>query len=100
MPSVRVAAKIYSKCTGLFLCFSLLEELSERELQRVRAAYGRGSCEAAAKRWRDTPCPAGGRRTTWRRQVAAAYYLNKDWRRSWGGEFVDLATEEVGLKPF
>lgn len=79
-------------------CFHVtLKELSAVELQRVRAAYGRGSCEAAAKRWREAPRvkEAARGRTAWRRQVAAAYYLNKDWRRSWGGEFIDLAGEEA-----
>ncbi|CAJ1365177.1 unnamed protein product [Effrenium voratum] len=91
---------------------------------QLRRAYGRGDLASAAqgwRRWRESQAEtenlqdalqsddlAAVRRAVeqgarapsvpFRRWVAAAYYLNKDWKPSFGGQFVDLESEEGAAK--
>ncbi|CAJ1406843.1 unnamed protein product [Effrenium voratum] len=91
---------------------------------QLRRAYGRGDLASAAqgwRRWRESRAEtenlqdalqsddlAAVRRAVeqgarapsvpFRRWVAAAYYLNKDWKPSFGGQFVDLESEEGAAK--
>ncbi|CAK9028587.1 unnamed protein product [Durusdinium trenchii] len=87
------------------------EEYSTEEVSELKRAYAAGSSTVAAARWAaHTPAEerlqealrsgdlqavraasAGTERRPWRRWVAAAYYLNKDWKASFGGRFIDMA---------
>eukprot|EP00913_Durusdinium_trenchii_P010472 g9819.t1 len=86
-------------------------EDSFQEVSELKRAYAAGSSTVAAARWAaHTPAEerlqealrsgdlqavraasAGTERRPWRRWVAAAYYLNKDWKASFGGRFIDMA---------
>ncbi|CAJ1365176.1 unnamed protein product [Effrenium voratum] len=100
------------------------ETYSMEEVKQLRRAYGRGDLASAAqgwRRWRESQAEtenlqdalqsddlAAVRRAVeqgarapsvpFRRWVAAAYYLNKDWKPSFGGQFVDLESEEGAAK--
>ncbi|CAJ1406842.1 unnamed protein product [Effrenium voratum] len=100
------------------------ETYSMEEVKQLRRAYGRGDLASAAqgwRRWRESRAEtenlqdalqsddlAAVRRAVeqgarapsvpFRRWVAAAYYLNKDWKPSFGGQFVDLESEEGAAK--
>eukprot|EP00435_Cladocopium_sp_Y103_P006610 s2158_g2.t1 len=57
--------------------------LQSGDLQKVRAAVAQRRATESAKAT-----------TPWTRWVAAAYYLNKEWKATAGGQFVDMAASK------
>jgi len=92
----------------------VLERYTDAEVEDIRDAYrqvGRGSDASS-----EEGCSEGGdsadlgesgesihdsaEETIYEREYALVYYLNRNWKRSFGGEFVDLETGETTLPKF